>query len=415
MKPNASYSALGRIRKLFIFDTTEYVLKDEPFPFWKIKERYQDLALSLNRFNTDEKTEIYIFFRINPYSFKAFPNHDRELNLYFVPVNVLLPSASIPTDWLQDIIHVSGNGKLLVAQKMIGPDMIEILRRYTHADEVRRIPRPCPGGNILRGNLNGADYMLHGYTPESDCNPYELSKHFGIDMENMILAYDGDMDEFDELFYHADLYTTIVGPVEDENGDSRELILLAKCDELSDSRVRKGLDDLQVRMQELRQARPLSDGKSALIFDLLPFVTLSQQEDGTICHALSYNNCLVENFTDKKGMPRIRMYFPDYRREMQTLIDRQSENEEAMRQLAKKIYAASKVNKLSNDVKPGKPLTYKHTVAFLDGVHEVIRETLAKYGITEVEFVKHDFRSMAQRLGSLRCMTKVVERDCLPG
>lgn len=409
MKPNACYSALGRIRRLFIFDTTQYVISEtSQFPFEEVRNNYSTLAQSLNKFNTDEKAELFIFFTINPYARLVMPMTDVNLGIHFIPVNMVDPDASIPTSWIQDTMFVSSDGSLFLSAFYFSNALKNVIGQYAESTNVQFFKRKCPGGNILRGRLNGEDYLLHGYAPWKDCNPYYLSKAFHIKMSRITKVFDDDMRGHDELFFHVDLYSTIVGPVDKEGN---ELVLLGKCDALKYPDVRKALDDLEQRLQRMPSTRA-SDNKQ-FIFENLPFIVL-KGSDGKIEYALSYNNCLVENFIDSTGQRRIRIYFPDYHDEIMHLAQESAENELIMTELIEDLIAAAYTNNMNSGIDAmQQTLRPQITAKYLDGIHNVIRHTLAKYGITEIEFVKHDFRLNANRLGSLRCMTKVIARDCM--
>lgn len=184
MKNYSVYSAIGRIRRVFIFDTRQYRLLASGHPFQAVLDQYEKLVAGLNEGRTEtDNVEVVIFFRINPRyprSKHSAPNVNErkrllqsaspQKNISLVPVNCntdgVISKVSVPSKWAQDMIELvpAGKGKFhMTIQPDISSGFTEKLQEYAGDISIEVSNGKWQGGNLLRGKHGEQDYLLSAF------------------------------------------------------------------------------------------------------------------------------------------------------------------------------------------------------------------------------------------------------------
>jgi hypothetical protein len=281
----------------------------------------------------------------------------------------------------------------------------------------------CEGGNILRGNNNGFDYILKTWINTkyrtSTCTESDITDMTGVGAFNILnVAKTYDVPTKTRVVFHADMYCTIVGDI----GNGRELILLADpYKETHWEFINKAIRGLKRRLTKLGDC----EGAPKFVIGTLPLIVIND-ENCKLTHVFSYNNCLVENYVDENKVRIINFYFPNFQEEISnysgnsaktkfTLLKAFTKQEEKL-ELAEAAHAK---HGLANSVM-AMPVHQLGTVnPEIDNAQKEIISTLARIfeGIPNlkhnVQFVRHNFRSLSQKRGGLHCIAKVIERDMI--
>lgn len=478
---DSSYSALGYIRRLCIFDTREYTLQPSADPFQKIRERYKPMVTSFNRSNRyGGPVVIEVFFRLNPRQLQKLKNN-RGLPAAPVPYEkdsiVCIPvnfnecweekKVSIPSMWTQDMFEITHDGKLHYDRKVMSAGLADLLKRHF----LVRDDRPAGqlfGGNQLRGKTSHGDFLLTGENePVKTANIFAVGdgtkkvnslvvqgvaagRIFSVDVG---LADEADSGENKRFFYHADMYCTLAGP--DQEG--KEILLVA--DPVEGGKVKTQLDLLAARFSGRIKGSIVdpcdSQGRSIpgdIRFSLvrLPLYLL-RDENGKLLYALSYNNCIVENYEKAGGGRILTFYFPDYTETVKRYI---AGGLERYNRLLERIYPEvnparvtgpgpivspaitrffrAVLGRLTGAAKPESsimmyslspegsmfaPMSRLDLDKLMSGLQDKIKDIILtalpsgdKFKVN-VSFVSFPFHHYARRHGSLHCMAKVVKRD----
>lgn len=406
----AIYSSEGRITRLLVFDTKQFLIKAEECPnkmFREVWDKYKFFVYDMNAYH---EMEICICFQVDPKGHRPKPWLDPCTLVNYIPVNYEDPDCSVPSAWAQDCIHITSD-KVLCTHANLLDSFVDVLRSHVFNTGVFKEVTAAhslahlQGGNVLRGKGSKGDFLLVGnpqlLAGQSDC---QLRSIFNLDKSvEIIRLFDPNSPRTHEnLFFHVDLYASIIGSV-----DNNQWLFLAnaigKCEFEIDTEIGK--------LNQLLAAIPSTNNMMRASY--MPFIVL-EDEAGKPKLALSYNNCIIENYM-QGGKQHRCIYLPDYREALNTyVVDLRMKTEPRDNKQLNFVYlqgdpitAPSSRSRFQTQ-KQGFDLS-----ALIENVQKNLRQNLTELGFDCVRFVRFPFYADITRLGALHCRVKVIERDCL--
>lgn len=432
----AHFTANGRIRELIVFDYETFTIPSGPPSAHKydaILLKYRHLAQQLNA-KRDTVIKIHVMFDVDKPADGGIWE-DSVFNLRLLPVNSIVPKANIPGSWTQDLIHVT-LGEILLDSEHISSELGEVFKiafGCSHNFRFVSFKKLPEGGNFIRiidgekekgiegNNLNlssgmgqyGEDRIRElkverGYYQFLDWNATIIKKCPGI---------------LKKIIFHLDQYLTPVG----KYSQTRDhLFLIPSLIYAESGIVNQGTDCLVLlndKLKELPNDLLLSGFSPEEDVVILPLFLLKKDTDP---FGFCYNNCLIENYYD--GVRKFTIYFPCFRLPAEKFLTRHSfpsvKNEFSPlfveTDIVRNLKIISQYLGVVYDFKQDNVLELKDAImltnTIIDQIEEVIRDLLFEKNIPKenVSFIDFDFFEMSERLGSLHCRVKVIERDCLP-
>lgn len=427
MKVNSIYSATGRIKTIFVFETRQYVLTGETEDMLAepILADYGNLAEDLNALHPEHPIELFLFFRINPHGVQHAAWQDKARHIWFIPVNFGNNEISVTRAWAQDVIGTMNENELYYDSNM-DQGLVDLLHLYSGKPVMKPFTSVCEGGNMLRGSHNGFDYIIKTWLntklKTTTCTEGDITKMTGVDEWGIInVAKTHNPDTKSRVVFHADMYSTVVGDI----GGGRELILVARpYKENHWEFINKAMAGFKKRLRKLKYYQ----GAPEFVFHSIPMVVINDNNDNVdndekpkIGHVFSYNNCLVENYVED-GTRIINFYFPDFRYELRKYA---SSTEEKPTQLLNAFQPGSVVEESLSSKTMAKvmgmpphelPAVNEEFIGCVESelkakLHSIFKDIPnLEYNI---KFVRHNFRSLSQKRGGLHCIAKVIEREIM--
>jgi hypothetical protein len=401
--PLNHYSARGCIRKILISDAVRES---------DILKGLRYLIIDLNVYH-----DIQIIILAKSDEIKAL-KHDLYSPLLDVRVIEIKADTDLPT-WLQDHVHVFYDGILIDYQVGQEPGILNTDLFQRSAQSVCSIA----GGNLLFGNFNGWEYVLTGTL--SDGQPTEISNLWNqISAASIIQLYtEQEIGTFDEVFFHADLTTTILGRTMD---NSAELIMVAEAWTGELDKLNAILNQIVFKLNQFKI--PDSDKYPFRIIRIPMFVLRGYDRVDGNDAVLSYNNCIVENyFIEEKHV--VNVYLPDYTEQVDNYFEdifkahayevNKGTEKDSMSEtdfFQKVLYPGLKLimerlgipGTIPTELPELKVLGYLVVLK----TQQFIVNLLNKQGIYNVTFVRHNLTEISSiKSGSLHCLTKVIERS----
>jgi hypothetical protein len=417
----AIYASEGRIRKLILFDSTKYKLRHsfDPYEvFAPVRKKHVGLIIGLQKLHKEK--EFHIFFSCNQYGYCPQPWYELKNRTWYIPMDDRGELLSLPTKWVQDIVSFNLNGQLLFNRKSISHKSWTHVAGHIGVQIKGTNEKRIEGGNFLTGRHNKKELLLVG--KRSNGLSYDvIKKHFNADQ--IYNCYNSSMEKFDKLYFHLDYYMAFVGtyPTSEEPGKDAEkpLLLTSSIDYIKPSVINDPKPE---------NPTPVL-GSNAIMFEQLsiPMVVFlkpgkdQMKSDKDILFALSYTNCIIENYIENKKR-RINIYFPDFRELVTNFFQTKTTWEDHMKSLQLTIENLTSFTKENSSSKCevsvldftniSKEELKEELNKFFKCLHNYLTETLSKkiHGVN-VQFVPYNFFNLARRNGSLHCVTKVIERD----
>jgi hypothetical protein len=394
------YSNCGSLKSIVLFDTKQYSLEsDDNFAYQKIRKKYANFIKSIHVHS--EHVHFYIFFRINRNEYVADVIKDRHYPITYIPVNVKKgkETCSIPTRWAQDVLLIDANSTLVYDDKKIDMRLIDQIIRHIPLTS-RVLNGHLAGGEIMMGYRNGQPYTI---TSNQNCTatscPYPYPSDCILHTSNAL------MNKYKKLLFHVDNFVTIVGEAK-LAGKSRELILHAKyINEIGGDIAELNNWTTEIG-RKLEQSIP--DAKAYPIYQIVV-----HSQNNVVLFGLNYCNCLVENYV-QNGQRLIHIYFPDFRKEIKSYISKLNEQEEELNNIYDNLYALAVL--INPDfIQKDRGDFLENATRLIDETQKDIEQKLIDLfkGSTDqinVHFIEGDFYNQSEKLGSLHCMSKVVQR-----
>lgn len=436
-------SAQGRIRKIVLFDTKYYHIPDADTATQRltaIRQNFINLIDGMHALNSG--IEFFIFYnRAGSTDQKAF--YDRSIKTRFIPVNRKNKSWYVPTRWAQDVLLAGPNDTLYYEPKSIAPLFADFLCKKIGLKKTKPFPTltagadgpELSGGDILIGKFENENYILHGIDELDVAGEKKLQAYFGVSDLHHIQKLSSPLTKaYKRPFYHLDQFCMLAGNMRDDvlvNQD-RHIVLTTDL-QVTPLKMNGG----PVNKYELNPPVPsdvftgneIANSKNILFHNIkLPTILFQRDNSKTpnpqnIRFALSYQNCIVENYReqvqtgdtgDYRFFRKINVYFPDYRSTfLQFVTELFQENDANSNQKNIDFLLSDSEKEFDAGKHPINDLLKARYYAnrYLNRIHLDIRAKLADVGIYNIQFVDHDFYNQAQSGGSLHCIAKVVERD----
>lgn len=430
----ARYNALGRIRKIAVFETLENI--DDALQL-TIIDKYRQLITDLNKDRSHEPVLLYVFTNSNDRPLRHISNNDRISGRqpYIFGSGEEDGMQIIETRWTQDFFVFRDNHHVFIPDdnsKAQYEKVLNDLRRILNPLCVMPWPVDIDGGNMVIGRCNDEDYILVGphHGKQSDdqwTERYRIERFFDIPFHRIINAFSSELEPFADLFYHVDLLLTPAGP--DKNG--KECIFYAQVE--ADPELVQ-VEEINKAIRNMVASISQALGRDRVLLIPLPYLIINrgkcraeQAEPKKETHeavnlfkkqfAISYNNMLVENFTCPVTQKHVRrLYLPDYQGLIPghvSTLSRDQENEARCN-----LLAIGRTNEKVANV-AGAHISSVATpdlAAFTvdERQHQLEAVLIHDYKF-EVHFIPMSDYSVERDRGAsaLHCRTKVIQRDCM--
>jgi hypothetical protein len=418
----ASYSALGRIRKIILFNNAKKKITPEALA------NYARFAEELQKFST-----VCMTVFSNSISFGQTASHDAECSQLHCLGRRDDYKVDIDTYWAQDHFIMQNYYTLRYFDSYKADKygfVLNYLKGIIDKLEVKEWNIDIDGGNMLHGRILDRDYLLIGpdkrtievNKPSPPIPLDTLAREYGLTNERVIRILDDqfDLDRYYNLFYHADMFCTIVGP----DPDDKELIFFAQLENYCLNNIDTVDLNNQIKRRATEIKRQLDGDKDIVAIGYLPMYIIHFEENaaaGQNNFILNFNNIIIENYKIGDQIIR-RAYIPDYLPvwEKFTKIDKKNNASNGLKAIAGKILRGGNLReefktRFTSDASPLEMMR-QGMRDFITQKTSEVRELLHQYGIETSEpipFMQYVLKQ-TDNPGSIHCLTKVVERDCLP-
>jgi hypothetical protein len=416
----ARYNALGRLRQIAFFQPD--VIRGERVTVQQINEKFETVCRTFNTTRAGHPVELLVFYN----SDQVVPvvttgSADARVHFFGMPcINRL---------WTQDIFSFRDSHHLFILDDGTEDTyriVLDQLKLRLPPLTIATWPVMTESGSILTGRCENEDYVLLGpngkrYRYDLDCDYTRIKKH--LDINRMIdVAVDKDPGQNNtlvyDLLYHADLYLTPVGPLDDDK--NKECIFYAKAEGSIDglstdkinSKIESVVSEIQTRLGE----------KGNLTMIPVPLLLINNR------YAVSYNNMIPENyFHDYPEQHIKRLYLPDYSMNLPIYIAdliQTTHREEDNNVLLQELVSTSGNMKRIAETLPGYGgvLSKKNVSSvvmpseaanIISKKQEMLKVELETLGF-EVHFIQmddNDYSIDNRSAAGLHCRSKVVHRD----
>lgn len=423
MENLAFYSSNGRIRQMVILDRRSVEGDDESTILAGITSRYVDFIRDLNSSRIGAEVTVWVFYMSMKNIVIQGTRPDVTGFGKFIQDN-----EGINSTWAQDAFHVVKTReavRILVNEVYVGgsvvkkmQDEIAVLGKDVSFVNFDLIP---DGGDFV--NIKGLcrEYGIDGASLQNS-DAICASGILGVRNYLMLNWKDAQVrlpGGGASRFFHLDLYMTFVGQ---DLGNKTNIILLpyfiyqkGKAPNVF-AAIERQIEEFPSQLMELG----FDEGISII---RIPLIRLGS---GVL---LTYNNCIVENYMlDEKR--HIRVLFPDYGEKTKAVINAtwdqaqeaggsatewnilQADINKAYGHFVGDTAWAAQRSEMFASSSPAKLLNIKAEV-IIAKAEQLISDELTRWGI-QVEFLDLSCDYFAPRQGSLHCLTKVIQRDCLP-
>lgn len=399
------YSAYGKITRMFFHPLSSH--SDCTTMPEKIGE-YKGLFDEFIRGNPD----LYIYFFVEcktPKRWKiSYPFGHKQVICVHLPE--YFEKCSLESDWAQDYIFTNQEGEYFFREIYSLRTAAALCEYLPEKAEAHWFEADISGGNFLIGFSGDKDFVLSGLKDLPANSIYKKGRdglRFYSFYAHQLLPYYGN------IFYHIDLYTTLVGP-----GDGQEQLLLLA----------------QIKNNPLTRLNPIigalyqnKRGRPKIKIDRLPMFVWGEKSktknEFDVYLMLSYNNCFVENYANSSDRRQIVLYLPGFSKTIETYVERFFSTKEKVKKSEVNVFVSSTASYLKtigikpkySEVYPKKKDLLEDACALVAYTEKRIWEKFSNYPgwNIEVRFLNHNYYDFVMKRGALHCLGKVVERSII--
>lgn len=398
----SNYYSKGKIERLLIIYPDSFQFKNQTLEDL-IKSAKKSIFSKLRYFYCDinayHDIELVVAVFVKDYPFNSHHFSDELLNITYIFINNKYKGDS--SKWTQDqllideknnIICRGGSGMVLIADELL---KLKYISGVIQKEEITE------GGELIIDNHIDNVFMIYANSQSLPTPLSELSSQLVHEFN----VWQTGMNEKIMLpfFAHADMFlTSVIEPPK----HSTPLLMISKVQSeylevpTLNEQINLLLNNVKKQLHEIRL-----DESKVIGFRMLTIPSIAIYNDsGSFVYPLTYNNCLVENYTEY-GQQKVNIYFPDYN----PIIEKQLLSEIMTQEKFSKSKIAS--------IEPGKKTVeqkiseHKKLIAEIQQAQFNLQKLMEQEGIYNVTFVRYPFFQSASELGSLHCHVKVLKRS----